>query len=119
MGSIRMGSTKVASGTQCAQAIWAHRPSVVGFMAPPRTGHKMQPFTGDDNTRGAAEVVEGGPPAVVVSVPDDEDDDDDDEEEEEEEEEVDTVEAADVSKKISCNGVFFLLPPSSKSMLYF
>ena len=80
----------------------------------------MQPFTGDDNTRGAAEVVEGGPPAVVVSVPDDEDDDDDDEEEEEEEEEeVDTVEAADVSKKISCNGVFFLLPPSSKSMLYF
>jgi hypothetical protein len=79
----------------------------------------MQPFTGDDNTRGAAEVVEGEPAAVVVSVPDDEDDDDDDEEEEEEEEEVDTVEAADVSKKISCNGVFFLLPPSSKSMLYF
>ena len=91
-------------------------------MAPPRTGHKMQPFTGDDNTGGAAEVVEGRPAAVVVSVLDgdnDDDDDDEEEEEEEEEEEVDTVEAADVSKKISCNGVFFLLPPSSKSMLYF
>tara|TARA_B100000780_G_scaffold276419_1_gene244943 strand:- start:1243 stop:1440 length:198 start_codon:yes stop_codon:yes gene_type:complete len=36
------GLTNTASGTQCVHATCAHFPFVVGFNAPPGTGHNIQ-----------------------------------------------------------------------------